>query len=74
MRIIKVISVNSLYESGSFSHAFTLPCGTVPWMIVSINMQDDLLKDIDARRGDVPRSRFIVRRLEDALKSEVRKK
>ena len=35
-------------------------------MIFSINLPDKLVKKIDKDRGDVPRSRFILRLLEKA--------
>jgi hypothetical protein len=37
---------------------------------VSISLEPDLLSEIDRLKGDIPRSRFIVRRLRDALKKE----
>ncbi len=42
----------------------------MPAAKVSISLKPDLLMLVDELKGDIPRSRFIVRRLEDALKRE----
>jgi hypothetical protein len=41
--------------------------------IVGVSLSEETLTAIDRVRGDVPRSRFIQRRLEDALKKEGKK-
>lgn len=37
---------------------------------ISLTIPLELLKKIDGRRGDVPRSKFILRLLESGLKGE----
>lgn len=42
-------------------------------IVVSIVLKDSLLQHIDNTRGDIPRSRFIAKVLENALHSEMTK-
>lgn len=46
----------------------------MPQEKVSISLDRAMIKEIDGLKGDVSRSRFIQRRLEDALKKEGNKR
>ncbi|MDN5845541.1 MAG: hypothetical protein L0H53_04625 [Candidatus Nitrosocosmicus sp.] len=39
--------------------------------IISLNLSRKLLREIDLERGEIPRSRYVNRLLEDALKEKL---
>jgi len=45
----------------------------MPTTNISVTLEDMTLREVDRVRGDVPRSKFIQRKLEDALKKEAKK-